>query len=138
MANDTNHCSEHEKFQYKCLECCRQYQRWHYQQNKETYAKKHKEWYQENKEEHKVNTRGKHRKRRYGVSQERFDQMLQEQQHTCAICGTVMGQEACVDHDHTTGRVRGLLCKTCNAGLGLFHDNWQIISSALNYLERNQ
>ena len=63
-------------------------------------------------------------KREYGLTQEDFDRMLETQEGKCLICGkvfqTVRKREACVDHSHTTGEVRGLLCASCNSGLGFF------------------
>ena len=62
--------------------------------------------------------------------------MLNEQRHMCGICMTKIGNEACVDHNHTTGKIRGLLCRKCNMGLGLFNDDRLLIRHADSYLER--
>lgn len=64
--------------------------------------------------------------RRYGVSLSRFIDLAVNQEAKCAICGDKT--KLCVDHNHATGKVRGLLCRKCNAALGLFGD------SALNLL----
>lgn len=64
------------------------------------------------------------------------------QRSFCDICGTPIklgngtANSACVDHDHKTGRVRGVLCHGCNTGLGGFKDNTESLSSAITYLER--
>lgn len=61
--------------------------------------------------------------------------MLEEQGGVCAICGTGNGQKMLhVDHDHGTGRVRGLLCHQCNRVLGLAHDNPELMRKAIEYL----
>lgn len=75
----------------------------------------------------------------YGISVERYDQMLAAQGGACAICG-VSGPEDCrygvlvIDHDHETGEVRGLLCPTCNSGIGLLGDNLETVQRAVEYL----
>lgn len=73
-----------------------------------------------------------------------FDEMFDSQQGKCGICFLVLihprdskgltPQSACLDHDHVTGKVRGLLCSSCNKGLGLFTDNTDKLLSAINYL----
>lgn len=59
---------------------------------------------------------------RYGISSEEYDRLLQEQGGACAICAgsCPTGRRLAVDHDHETGRVRGLLCATCNQRLAWF------------------
>jgi hypothetical protein len=82
-------------------------------------------------------------KRTYGITLEHYQQLLEEQDAKCKICdseGFVMNKDRhkvklVVDHDHLTGKVRGLLCHNCNRALGLFKDNPRIIESAVNYLE---
>lgn len=58
----------------------------------------------------------------------------------CAVCGDprTKGKRLCIDHDHTTGEVRGLLCDRCNKGIGLFRDDPATIMSAINYLKKGQ
>jgi Recombination endonuclease VII len=69
---------------------------------------------------------------KYGLEWERFEAMLKRQDHRCAICG---GSEPLVhDHDHDTGASRGLLCRRCNAGLGMFGDNLGLLEAATAYL----
>lgn len=61
----------------------------------------------------------------------------------CEVCFTKLlhrgmaGDAACVDHDHKTGKVRGILCNNCNRGLGMFKDNPETIAKAIEYLERH-
>ena len=54
----------------------------------------------------------------------------------CEICGGI--QRLSVDHSHTTGTVRGVLCHRCNVGLGMFKDNIESLRSAINYLENRE
>lgn len=79
--------------------------------------------------------RAANRRRRYGVTQEAFDAALQAQDGKCRICRAP--DPNCVDHDHTTGRFRGVLCSPCNAGLGLLRDDPERIRAAIRYLERS-
>ena len=83
--------------------------------------------------------------KRYGLTIEKFDQMLDQQNGVCAICGSPPATEGWqtvkqlhVDHDHATGHVRGLLCDTCNRGLGYFHDDLAKLEQAKQYLIRTR
>lgn len=76
----------------------------------------------------------------YGLTPEQYAEMLEEQGGVCAICGTDewpgKGNRPHVDHDHSTGRVRGILCSHCNHGLGKFRDDPERLRAAAEYLER--
>jgi hypothetical protein len=74
-----------------------------------------------------------HLRRRYGIGQAEFDELLGEQGGVCAICGAPDPQH--VDHDHRTGRVRGILCFNCNGGLGQFRDDPVFLANAITYLK---
>jgi len=77
-----------------------------------------------------------HRHRRYGITREQFDEMWEEQGHLCAICRrTPGGKGPCVDHDHKTGKVRGILCLNCNHALGQMLDDPDFLMNAITYLE---
>lgn len=74
-------------------------------------------------------------KYRFGITLEDFNAMLEEQNNKCLICDTSFdNQSACVDHCHTTGGVRGLLCTACNQGLGQFKDNVDNLTKAIDYI----
>jgi hypothetical protein len=60
--------------------------------------------------------------------------MLEDQKNRCAICKKD-NKKLCIDHDHSTGIVRGALCTTCNSLLGMAKDNIQILKSAIEYLQ---
>jgi hypothetical protein len=74
-------------------------------------------------------------RRKYGMSLEEFDRLLAEQNQVCAICGRTSDKTLCVDHCHQTGKVRGLLCRRCNAGLGCYDDEPAFMSKAAAYLK---
>jgi hypothetical protein len=77
-------------------------------------------------------TREHHLRRRYGIGEKAFQELLAEQGGVCAICGTPDPQH--LDHDHRTGRVRGILCFNCNGGLGQFRDDQSRLAGAITYL----
>jgi hypothetical protein len=86
-----------------------------------------------------VSDRKSHLKRSYGITPERYDEMLREQRGGCAICGKRPGDIPLhVDHDHATGEVRGLLCVGCNNGLGLFDESEELFFSAMTYVRYGQ
>ena len=79
------------------------------------------------------------RKKKYGISEEQYHDMLRFQDEKCAICRTDLTKQTdYLDHDHVTGNIRGLLCSTCNTGLGHFYDTPEILRSAARYLEERK
>ena len=78
----------------------------------------------------------------HGISDSERDRMLASQGGACAICETVLpvgGRTGLhVDHDHVTGKVRGILCMNCNMGIGKFHDSSERLRKAAGYLERTK
>lgn len=88
-----------------------------------------KEWYEKNK----VAIRARHVQRVYGVSQFDIENTTVAQGGRCAICKRHV--KLVVDHDHVTGKFRGMLCNKCNKGLGLFEDSIQFLVMAQMYLE---
>lgn len=82
-------------------------------------------------------------KKLFGLTYDEYLSMKEAQHNLCLICNkpesdidkrTMIPKELAVDHCHITGKVRGLLCKTCNLGLGYFNDNPKLLEQALNYL----
>lgn len=67
----------------------------------------------------------------YGMTREQFEQLHDEAEGVCMCCGEM--RPLCVDHDHNTGKVRGLLCRTCNGGIGMLGDTKEGIINALEY-----
>lgn len=78
-------------------------------------------------------------KSKYGLSKEEYDEKLKEQSGKCEICGTTdpgYHGRLCVDHNHVTKEVRGLICHNCNSALGNFKDNVSVLLSAISYLNK--
>lgn len=76
----------------------------------------------------------------YGMTLEDYERLLAAQGNACAICKTDAGTQSHgrlqVDHCHSTGEVRGLLCGRCNRGLGMFSDSPDALKAALRYLDK--
>jgi len=84
----------------------------------------------------KIGMRETRLKWKYGISLEDYNRVLAQQGGVCAICGSHPGRRPLdVDHDHKTGRIRGLLCESCNKALGLFRDDPSILRKAAEYVE---
>ena len=72
------------------------------------------------------------------MAEEDYNQIAKEQNYRCLICeGDNKGWHLAIDHDHNTGKVRGLLCNTCNRALGLFGENCVRLKKAIEYLKRS-
>lgn len=72
-----------------------------------------------------------------GTTEDVYNTLLDGQGHSCAICGyydLTDGKRLAVDHDHKTGRIRELLCGSCNRGLGFFNDSIEKLQQAIRYL----
>jgi len=125
--------------------------------HKEHLAEKAKQWREDNKEALKkyreenkelvllkqrtnytTDKRRKHHlKHKYNLTMEEYVEIFEAQGMKCAICGSDNSKRSkdwCVDHDHKTGKVRGILCYGCNSALGFFEDNTSILERAINYL----
>ena len=128
-----------EKNKERILEKKRKY----YDENKEEIKEKARQYRKINTEkikEYRVTNKGRRRERwltRYGLTQEKYQEMLDEQNYGCAICGNTNDEEKLlmVDHDHSTDKVRGLLCHRCNSGIGLLRDDVDLLFMAIDYLE---
>ena len=86
-------------------------------------------------------------KKQFGITSEQYNQMLISQNYVCAICKrtetrihhrTNVPTKLAIDHCHLTGKIRGLLCSTCNMKIGGFNDSIEILKSAIEYLEKYQ
>lgn len=76
--------------------------------------------------------------RRYGITPEDFDALLAAQGGGCGVCGGQPGHHGwAIDHCHAGGQVRGILCESCNLGLGKFKDDPEVLRRAAEYIERS-
>jgi len=88
-------------------------------------------WNQINKERYKDNML----RNQFGISLEEYNILLAKQNGVCAICGKEDKKALAVDHDATTGRIRGLLCSTHNLAIGNFNHDPNLLRAAAKYLE---
>ena len=110
-----------------------EYQKQYRKDNLEKVRGYEKQWRQNNPKHKKIFDLRK----KYNLSYEGWLQMWEVQDGKCAICGNSFTKpsDAQVDHDHRTGKIRGLLCHKCNSGMGYFNDNPQIIIKVIKYLK---
>ena len=98
-----------------------------------------RENYKNPPEVYKANSNARNRKRSCGISLEQYQSLYDSQNGLCAICGkpqSELKEALSADHDHVTGKIRGLLCHNCNQFLGYAKDSPIVLASAIKYLGR--
>jgi len=104
------------------------------------YISEHKEQRRENKKiwvsKNKDKVKNQKLKMKYNITLEDFNRMLEEQNSCCGICGEKFLDIPCVDHDHMTEKIRGLLCRKCNSGMGGLKDDPILLFRALEWIKR--
>jgi hypothetical protein len=121
-----------------CKSCVAKWAREHRKRNPDIRKKQveyAKQWRANNPERHAFNHKTSGLKK-YGLTVESYQQLLDSQSGLCAICESVPVNPH-VDHDHDTGKVRGILCGTCNSGIGYLKDNSSIVEKAALYLKNH-
>jgi hypothetical protein len=109
-----------------------------YQRHRERRRKTTKRWLKLHSEHVKEQRRQSKYQRRYGITLKQYEILLEAQNGVCAICRRPPGKyRLCVDHDHVTGRVRGLLCQTCNRWLG-YVEIGDRLERTVEYLRREE
>ena len=139
------------------------YDKKYYGENKEHRQEYQKNWQEDNKEHlqeykdgrkeetkiynknYRTQNRSNYLYNTYGITEKEYDDMVREQDNTCAICKEPESKlndngypmRLCVDHDHITGQVRGLLCNKCNLGIGYLRsdEGTNILLNAVAYIE---
>lgn len=122
------------KFKPYCKECSIKY--WE-NYSPERSAAKSRRSYMRNKD----NQRNHTLKHLFGITLADYNRMLKEQNFVCAVCEKTVEQNKkalSVDHCHVTGKVRALLCTTCNLGMGVFNDNIELLQKAIEYLQKHK
>ena len=77
-------------------------------------------------------------KKKYGITDDEYHLLNESQNYVCAICKKSDGRGArlAIDHCHETGKIRGLLCRTCNVAIGYLNDDITLLESAISYLKK--
>lgn len=124
----------------------REYNKSQWQKNKDKRTKQYREWYDKRYyDTDQVERRRSHNYKKYGLSSEEYMEMYKKNEGKCYICnqpeiikrkGKV--KRLAIDHCHSTGKVRGLLCQNCNRGLGLLKDNIEVLENAIKYLKESK
>lgn len=135
------------------------YKKQHYEQNKEQYKERaskfnksdrRKQWRLENKERIseymkqrwlQIKDSKPHFKNVYGITLETYTEMFEQQSGKCRGCNRSqeeLNHPLHVDHCHSTGRIRGLLCRKCNSALGLVNDSAEVLENLKNYLNSDK
>ena len=124
-------------YQVYCKVCKNDEQRRYRQEHPEYSARKTAEWRQEHREDVLSGLRRAHLKRLYGLSEQEYLALWDAQHGVCAICYMPCKTERrlSVDHNHKTGRIRGLLCQRCNHVLGLMDESPDRLRRAALYIE---
>jgi len=117
--------------------------------HKEEIRKYKKRWKLEHKEKVKEYSKNRYKRKKdhykkwhlnksYGIDAEKFNIMLKSQKNRCGICKkeftNIYPFRPCVDHEHTGGKIRGLLCGNCNIAIGLLKDDLTILHNALKWV----
>lgn len=139
-------------YNYYCKKCCGIYSKKHHIKNCERINKRNKQYRINNPEkvseankQWRINNPEKFKemnkrcclKRDYALSLEEYYKMLENQNGCCIICGTHQDKlkiPLCVDHNHSTGKIRGLLCSKCNRGIGMFKEDIKTFYKIIDYL----
>lgn len=142
----------------RCKICCHERRVLSYYDRRDENIRKSIEWKKENREYVRENAkenywkdiegkRKKERTRKKNLNLAEYEQMVKEQDNKCAICGKEESRKRrfseevcplCIDHCHTTGKIRGLLCHDCNTGIGKLKDNIVLLESAIRYLRKDE
>jgi len=114
----------------RCRSCYRKYT---YHENPTPYIFRTKKYREENPDKAKAIDFAKNLKANYGLTVEQYNTLVTNQDGKCNICGVLL-EVPLVDHCHKTGKVRALLCRPCNSGLGMFRDDLTLLRRATDYL----
>lgn len=126
---------------YSCKKCSKLIRHNYYKNNKLRTKETCKLWVKNNPHKMKLYYKKQDLKKLYGLTIEKFNNMLREQNYNCAICAQHMSnctkKTLYVDHCHKTGKIRKLICGNCNSGLGMFKDRIDLLQLAISYIKEH-
>ena len=119
----------------------RKEQRRYYQKNRRKIMKTAKRAYRADPERKKQQTRESNYKKWYGITESDYQALLAKQGGKCFLCKTTKPggryKRMCIDHNHKTGKIRKLLCRTCNLGIGNLQENHKLLAKAAEYVRKH-
>jgi len=127
-----------------CKGCTGKYAKNYQIEHRDDLAVYHKTWYEKYALREKPKRRTWHLQKKYGLSHEEWLKLWDSQEGSCAICSIPFANyqndlnSVHTDHDHETGKIRGLLCRSCNVGIGCFNDDLSLMARAVSYLENKR
>lgn len=136
LSNYSNHKGTFDKLNYVCKPCVNK--------KSKIWRKKNAQRVKENNRKFRNNIRESELKKKYNLTLQSRQVLLESQNNKCAICSCdinfyTMGKgQFAVDHCHRTNKVRGILCRRCNVCIGMFNDEADTIMKASEYLKRHQ
>ncbi len=117
--------------QYACKQCeTKRVLKWQSENRERAQSTRHRH---SSKKSTKQYRRNWALRKNYGITLDEFEALAKIQEYKCAICNDKVKLR--LDHDHLTGRIRGLLCDRCNLGIGVFKDDPTILQAAIKYLQ---
>ena len=138
----------------ECKECCKR--RVPAGKRREKYLQYQRDYNKRNREKRRAQSRARYKKqgvrdgllrrlKKLGITYKDYQELAQSQENRCGICGKKSSDKyrgkprsLHIDHCHTTGKIRGLLCATCNHGIGNFYDNPLLLKKAISYLKKHE
>lgn len=134
--------SSRSGYQSSCKACAKMRYQQRYASNPELFRKRQRDWQRRNPERHKQHCRRKReaaKAKKFGLTRNEFlvIRARRDRGGNCPICKQPV-EKFVIDHDHVTGRIRGLICERCNFALGDFKDNPELIRRAIEYLQLAQ
>jgi len=132
--NQRQHRRYYLKNKNKHQAAVKRYRKEHYEES--LYAQR--KWYYSHKDISRKASRRRMLRINYDMSEEDYENLYREQNGVCAVCKqpSLDGKLLAVDHNHKTGKIRGLLCSKHNRALGSFNDDIELLKEAINYLEK--
>ena len=112
------------RFKYQCRECYAAWRKTH--RENPTIRAKDRAYSRDNAQRLRLE--------KYAIEKAEYDDLYAKQKGACAICREPLKKKHCIDHDHTTGKVRGLLCYNCNITIGRFNDDAERMMRAAGYV----
>jgi hypothetical protein len=124
--------SQNARYRWRCGPCAEEHRKAWLAATRDKRCEAQRRWEEKNPEKVRDNSRRQALRRKYGITEEDYRRMLASQGGVCAVCGLARPRMV-VDHDHRTGKVRGILCHNCNLIIGHSGDSSKVLAAAARY-----